>query len=374
MVLLGIAATHSILTLLAVLVWKLRRPPSLPAGPLLGVSVLKPLCGAEPGLYENLRSFCLIAAPRYQIVFGTRDPADPAIAVAEQLQREFPQLDMQIVVSPVQHGSNRKVSNLINMLEKARYEALIIADSDARVGKGYLEAVTGPLLEPSVGLVTTLFRSVPTRGIWPRLGAMYVNDWYMPSVLLAWLFGHREYASGQTMAFRRDTLEAMGGLRCIADHLADDYQLGQQVRRLQQRIVLSPYLPEAVQYDSDREALTEHELRWMSTVRVLAPTSFTFLFLSFTLPLAAVGWALRAPGFATSWATILVGIAVAARLALFVLVRWQDRRLSLRDLWLLPVRDLLLVWIWWRGFFASRLVWRDNKFQIDARGIMRSPS
>jgi ceramide glucosyltransferase len=372
--LLLIAALYSLLTLAASIVWALMPRRRSGGEPLPGVTILKPLCGAEPGLYENLRSFCVLAADPYQVILGLRDPADPALAVAQRLQREFPQLDLQIVVSPLQHGSNRKVSNLINMLGHAKHEVLIIADSDARVAADYLHAVTAPLRDPRVGLVTTLFRSLPVAGVWQRLGAMYVNDWYMPSVLLAWLFGHRSYASGQTMAFRQDTLRAMGGLQAIADHLADDYEFGSQVRALGQRIVLSPYLPEALQYEADSAELFAHELRWMSTLRVLAPTSFAFLFLSFSLPLAALGWLLAAPGFATTLVMSLLATTLLTRLGLFLLLRLQDERLSLQDLWLLPVRDVLLVWVWWRGCFASRLVWRDNHFEIDARGIMRSPS
>jgi ceramide glucosyltransferase len=201
---------------------------------------------------------------------------------------------------------------------------------------------------------------------------MYVNDWYMPSVLLAWLFGHRNYASGQTMGMRRDTLEAIGGLRSIANHLADDYELGQQVRKLGLRLVLSPYIPETVQYDPGAAALIGHELRWMRTIRVLAPASFTFLFLSFTLPLAAVGAALTAAEPTLAWTGLkLFWITLAMRLGLSCIPRLADNRLSFADLWLLPVRDLLLCWVWWRAFFTSRVIWRGSEFVVDAHGVMR---
>lgn len=373
--LIGVATAYSILTLLAVLIWR-RHGGKHPGGAARpAVTLLKPLCGTEPGLYENLRSFCRQDYPEFQIVFGVRERADPAIAIARQLVAEFPHLPIDIVIDPSQHGSNHKVSNLINMVPYAKGEVLIIADSDASVGPDYLNAVTAPLLDPQTGLVTCIYRSVPTTGIWSRLGAMYINDWYMPSVLLAWLFGHRSYASGQTMALRRDTLEAMGGLRTIANHLADDYQLGEQVRRLGLRIELSSYLPETVQHEPAPQALFDHELRWMSTIRVLAPASFPLLFLSFTLPLAFAGWLLTLsdPTLASA-AVALLGITASTRLGLFCIPRLADSRLSFTDLWLIPVRDLLLCWVWWRAFFTSRLVWRGSEFVVDAQGIMRSPS
>src|SRR5450755_4786992 len=134
---LAIAASYAVLALVAVFVWNLRRARkhSLPLPP---VTILKPLCGAEPGLYHNLRSFCQQDYPQYQIVFGVRDLADPALLVVERLVAEFPLISIDVVVNPEQHGSNRKVSNLINMLARARHDVLAMADSDVFVEPDYL--------------------------------------------------------------------------------------------------------------------------------------------------------------------------------------------------------------------------------------------
>jgi ceramide glucosyltransferase len=181
---LGVAASYAVLVLVAALLWRRRASPgNLPALP--PVTVLKPLCAAEPGLYENLRSFCEQDYPEFQIVFGVCDATDPALQVVERLRAEFPSLPIDLVIDPAQHGSNRKVSNLLNMLGSARHDILAMADSDTRVGRDYLASVTAPLRDPEVGLVTCLFHDLPTPQIWSRLGAMYVNEWYMPSVVLA---------------------------------------------------------------------------------------------------------------------------------------------------------------------------------------------
>jgi ceramide glucosyltransferase len=368
-----LAAAYSVVVLLAVVVWRLRPRHRHDAADLPPVTLLKPLCGAEPDLYGNLRSFCLQNYPLFQIVCGAQDPGDPAIGIVRTLQREFPALDIQLVVDDVQHGSNRKVSNLINMLRSARHDILVIADSDTRVGRDYLCSIAPQLLNPRVGLVTCIYRSVPAAGIWSRLGSMYINDWYMPSVLLAWLFGHRGYASGQTMALRRDTLEAMGGLRTVVNHLADDHELGEQVRHLGQRIVLSPYLPETVQQEPTERALLAHETRWMRTVRALAPAGFAFLFISFSLVVQFVALLLLSvdPPLAGRLSVLLI-VTVAARLA----VSWVQRRgqplVPLSDLWLLPLRDVLLCWVWARALFTSHISWRGGQFEVDARGVIRS--
>lgn len=368
---LGIAAGYSVITLLAVAVWGVRR--AAPAGAARPpATVLKPLCGAEPGLYEHLRAFCRQDYPEYQIIFGVRDPADPARWVAERLAAEFPLLSIDIVVNPQQHGNNHKIGNLINMLERARHEVLVMADSDAFVGPDYLATVTAPLLDPKVGLVTCTYRAEPTDKIWSRLGAMYMNEWYLPSVLVAWLFGYQGYVSGQTMCLRRATLEAIGGFRAIANHLADDHRLGELIRGVGQRVVLSPYLVKGVHHEQSFASLTRHEIRWMRTIHVLRPWSFRMIFLSFSFPLAALGLMLTAAGGLHStpvWT--LFGITVMVRLMLYCRHRLTDNPRPLSDLWLLPLRDVLLCWVWFRSFFTSRITWRGAEFDVDADGFMR---
>jgi ceramide glucosyltransferase len=369
-----IAAGYSALTLLAVVVWR-QHKPSNAAMSRPPVTLLKPLCGAEPGLYEHLRAFCLQDYPEYHVIFGVRDPADPARSVAERLAAEFPSLPIEIVVNPQQHGNNHKISNLINMLERARHDLLVMADSDAFVGPDYLATVTAPLLDPQVGLVTCTYRAVPTDKIWSRLGAMYINEWYLPSVLVAWLFGYEGYVSGQTMCLRHGTLRAIGGFRAIADHLADDHRLGELIRGLKLRIVLSPYLVKGVHHEQNLGSLTRHELRWMRTIHVLRPWSFRMIFLSFSFPLAILGAVLAGSGglhFPAVW--MLFGTTAMIRLALHYLYRLTDDPHPFADLWLLPVRDALLCWVWFRSFFTSRITWRGAEFDVDADGFMRKPT
>jgi ceramide glucosyltransferase len=366
---LAAAAGYAVLSLLAVLRWRFHQPAT-PAGPQAPVTVLKPLCGAEPGLYEHLRSFCRQDYAQYQIVFGVHDPADPALAQVQRLVSEFPSLAIDVVINPQQHGSNHKISNLIGMLGCARHDVLVIADSDVFVGPDYLSTVTAPLRDAHVGLVTCLYQDVPTARPWSRLGAMYINEWYMPAVLLAWLFGHQSYVSGQTLCLRRATLEAIGGLPVIVNHLADDHRLGVLVQARGLKIVLSRYMVNAEHHEPDWRALLGHELRWMRTIKVLRPRSFRWIFLSFSLPLAILGLILVAAGLTlTLGAWVFFWSALTARLALHFVHRLRERR-PWSDLWLLPARDLLLCWVWYRSFFSSHVRWRDSDFEVDADGVM----
>jgi ceramide glucosyltransferase len=368
-----VSAGFSSVALLAVVLWRAwfatRRVNLHAQRP---VTVLKPLCGVEPGLYTHLRSFCQQQYPEFQIVFGVRDPADPALHVVARIVAEFPQVVIDVVVDPQLHGDNYKTSNLINMMRRARHDVLVIADSDAIVGPDYLSAVTAPLVEPDVGLVTCIYRGVPTETRWSRLGAMYINDWFMPSVLVAWFFGHRQYASGQTLCLRRDTLQAIGGLQAVANHIADDFRLGEMVREVGQRIVLSGYEVAVEHHEPSAKALLRHELRWMRTLQIVRPGGFRWMFFSFTLPLAMLGLLLALlgmGGFGIAWSLFV--LTAGMRLALHFTQQLHARRPMFSDLWLVPARDLLLCWTWMRSFSTSRITWRGSEFKVDDRGVMR---
>jgi ceramide glucosyltransferase len=335
------------------------------------VTVLKPLCGDEPGLYENLRSFCRQDHPEYQLVFGVPDLTDPALPVVHRLIAEFPLVPIDVVVNPHQHSSNCKVSNLITMIGRARHEILAISDSDTIVGCDYLATVTAPLLDHKVGLVPCLYLGVPTRGIWSRLSSMYVNEWYVPSVLLAWVFGYRGYVSGQTLCLRQDTLKAIGDLRAPASHPAENNRLGNRIRGLSQRIVLSPYMLKVQHNEANLASLTRRDLRWMRALRIGRPLSFPFLFITFSLPLAVVGIALSAAQplhWPTEWA--LFQTTVMARLALHFVNRLLGDKPPVREFWLLPARDLLTCWAWGRSFFTNRVTSLGSDFDVAPDGVM----
>jgi ceramide glucosyltransferase len=364
------AAGYLALAVVAAVATRLRRLPKS-AGLQPPITLLKPLCGAEPGLHDNLRSFCLQNYPQFEIIFGVRDAADPACAVVGRLISEFASLPIRLVVDPTLHGSNRKVSNLVNMLPHAKHELLVMADSDAFVRDDYLAAVAAPLNDDGVGLVTCLYRAMPTGGIWSRLGAMYVNEWYMPLVMLSWLFGYRGYVSGQTLCMRHSTLKAIGGLEALANQLAEDHRLGQLVQGLNLRIELSPYLIDGEHHEPDLRSVAQHELRWMRTIRALRPRSFLGIFLTFSLPLALLGIVLAADTTTTSpvaWGLFAGG--VAARIALHFVHRIKASRSVLSELWLLPLCDLLILWVWLRSLFTSRIAWRNDEFNVDADGVM----
>jgi len=321
------------------------------------VSVLKPLCGNEPGLYDNLRSFCVQSHPSFQLLFGVREPEDAAMAVVRRLQAEFPHVDIELVIDPQVHGANLKVSNLRNMLLHARHDWLVLADSDIGVSSDYLSRVTAPLADPGVGVVTCLYRGVPRIGLWSRLGALFIDDWFAPSVQVSHALGSTRFSFGSTIALRRDSLLAAGGFEALNDVLADDFWLGEFTRLQGLRTVLSNVVVTTDVTDSSLAALWAHELRWMRTIRAAEPAGFALTFVTFTFPVLALGLAL-AP---TKLCLALAVVGATAKLVLHYLQRqWKPEPTPAYEVLLIPLRDSLLFAEWAASHTGSRVLWRNQ--------------
>lgn len=371
------AATYALLTLLAVVLARRRnrRQPPVASGVVTPVSVLKPLRGIEPCLYENLRSFCDQNHPAFEVLFGVRDPKDPAIATVRRLQAEFPAIDIALVVDPRLHGRNYKASNLANLFDHARHPLVVVADSDIGVGRDYLQRVCAPLeaadSSAAVGIVTCLYHGRALAGFWPRLGAMFVDEWFAPSVRLAHLFGSRHFAFGATIALRKQTLQQVGGFQAVANHLADDYRLGELTREAGLRTVLSDYIVSTDVTEGSALPLLQHELRWLRTIRSLNFPGYLFAVASFSLPCAVVG-ALLAQGSAASFALLVLVGGCRAGLHFAVAERHSyGFRQSLYTLALVPLRDTLNVVMWAIGLLGRRVDWAGQRLQFDANGLFR---
>ena len=209
------------------------------------ISILKPLKGTDPEIYESFRSHCLQDYPEYEIIFGVSDPNDPAIESVKKLQREFPDRRIQLLVCSKILGANVKVSNLAQMLAEARYDWLIVNDSDIRVEPDYLRRVTAPLADPRVGMVTCLYRGVAAAMLGSHLEGLGISTDFCPSVLVArQLEGGIRFGLGSTLAFRRAELEKIGGFTSFVDYLADDYELGKRIAGLGLTVKLSDVVVE----------------------------------------------------------------------------------------------------------------------------------
>src|SRR5713101_7592651 len=249
------------------------------------VSILKPLKGTDPEMYESFRSQCLQDYPEYEIIFGVSDPRDPAAELVERLKKEFPQRSIRLMVCPMNLGTNTKVSNLAQMLAVARYEYLIVNDSDIRVEPDYLRRVVAPLADPKVGMVTCLYRSVAGPTLGSRLESIGISTDFSAGVLAArQLERGIRFGLGSTLAFRRRDLEAIGGFEALADYLADDYELGRRIAEHNLKVALSESVVETYLPPYNLSGFFSHQLRWARTIRTSRPGGYAGLLFTFTLP------------------------------------------------------------------------------------------
>ncbi len=346
--------------------WRRRRMPQTTRFP--PVTILKPLCGLEPRLYENLRSFCTQDYPDYQILFGVRDRDDPAIPVVQRLIDEHPRHDLTLIVDERVIGTNYKVSNLANMLPAARHDCLVIADSDIAVGPDYLRCLVPPLEDPTVGVVTCLYRGRAHGPVWSYLGTQFINEWFLPSVLVAAATGSRDFSFGSTLALRRAVLEDMGGFIALASHLADDYMLGALTRRLGKRTVLSPYLVETLVYEPRAADLVRHELRWARTIRLVQPWGYAGSGITHTFPVCLAGGALI---HTMPWGLIPPLLALVLRLVLHYSARKGLQLTDPAPVWLVPWRDILSFGIWLWSYVGRRVTWRQKELSVQADGRIK---
>ena len=359
--------------------WRFRTPRPVQPKSLPPVSVLKPLCGLEPGLIENLRSFCEQSHTTYELLFGARDANDPALEVARKVAAEYPHLDIRIIPGATRLGENRKVNTLVHLAPHARYDMIVVADSDIRVGPEYLRRVVEPLTDPSVGIVSCSYRGRPAGGLWSELGALAIDEGFIPSVLVANALGSNAYCSGTTMALRREVLTAVGGFEVLAPLLADDYELGLRVRQLGLRCVIPRYEVMATVNEPTLTDLIRHELRWMRTIRTVTPLGHAMSFLTYVVPLTLLASA--AFDFAR-WSLILPALAVLLRVTLHYVVSrpaaWDPDRVGAKMarpwylVWLVPARDIMSFAMWVMSYMSRRVTWRGTELWVRPDGVLRT--
>jgi ceramide glucosyltransferase len=364
-VLAGAGCLHALAA--AALVGRFRRDdaPALRSTP--SVTILKPVHGAEAGLYDNLRSFCeQDYAGEVQVLFGVHDAADAAVPVVRRLIADHPGRDLALCVTADRRGPNPKIANLMGMESRIAHDVVVIADSDIAVPRDYLGRTVAELERSGVGLVTYLYRGDVRGGVWARLAAMAIDYHFLPNVLVGLAAGLARPCFGATIAMQRRTLAAIGGFHAFLAHRADDNAIGEAVRRAGLRVAIPPLVVSHTCAERDAGELLRHELRWARTLRAADPLGYTGLVLTHPLPFALAG--------ALAWphphvATAFVASAMLCRLAL----QWQvDRTLRVRSTsaWLGPVRDLLSFGVLLASFFVGVVNWRGRRYKVRADGTL----
>ena len=343
-----------------------RRIPLPPFSP--GVSILKSLKGLDPGMLDAFRTHCRQQyAGEYEILFGVSSFDDPAVNAVQKLKAEFPHVAIGLIECPERLGTNGKVSTLFQLAIHARYDYLLINDSDITVSPKYIERVMACFETQNgapVGMVTALYRGRVHGTLGSRLESLGIATDFMPGVLLSRMIeGGLKYGLGSTLAVRRDALEKSGGLLALVDQLADDHDMGERVFNAGYRIALCSEVVETAIPAYNWRGFVDHQLRWARTVRDASPAGYIGLI--FTHGLAWAFLNLIASGLSplSIW---LFALSFFLRLAQAMAIGAEvlgDHQV-LTSLWLLPFRDLIHMGIWIAGFAGHTIVWRGEEFLL----------
>jgi len=367
LVLVAIATLSLLVTLLshasAHLLLSRRKPHgrSTPA-----VSILKPLKGLDEGLHENLTSLAHQEYPKFELLFGAEDPDDPALLIAEQVRRENPGVAISIWVCAAQRGLNPKVSNLSQLAERALHPVLLISDSNVRVGSGYLRDTADELADPRVGLVTNMLVGIGERSLAARLENLHLNTWVIAATSLPRVLAGRACVIGKSMLFRKVDLELLGGFAGVRDVLAEDYVLGRKFELAGFKVALSTHLVPTVNEEWTLTRLLNRHLRWGQMRRRVAPAAFLGEALLNPLPLVAAAAAVDHTCLGAAAACTLVKLSCDALLH----SRVRGRFPTLLELFLLPLKDLLMATLWLVAGFRRKLSWRGNELFLSAGSVL----
>ena len=328
------------------------------------VTVLKPLHGAEPDLADRLAAFCRqhYAGP-VQVVCGAQGDLAPATDAVRNVNAEFPDA-IELVADQRSHGTNGKVSNLVNMLPRARYDTIVLSDSDIVVERDYLRRIVALLAEPDVGAVTCLYHGIGGAGLWSRISALATNAHFLPQAITALGLRLGKPCCGATIALRRSMLDRIGGFAAFADVLADDYAIGAAVRSAGYEVKAAPFLVGHRCFEGSLREFMRHQIRVARTIRSIDPIGYAGTILTHPLPLALLG---MLSGGTT--AVLLMLAAVASRVTL---CRCVERRFALprQNYWLIPLQDVIVFGVYVASFFGATVHWQGVDFRVAADGTL----
>lgn len=391
---------YALLTLSAARLWhRARRPLNPDWTP--GVTILKPVRGADAEAYDNFVSFCRqdYPADRFQLLFGALDADDTALVLACRLKAEFPHLDIEIAGGSPESllGHNRKVSNMARMLPHARHDLLVLCDSDMRVQPDYLRRIVAPFDPeyaanateapasgspdrhptpdtphpvPPVGLVTCPYRGHHALSFAAKLEALGIGADFIPSAFVSRMLEGVGFAFGSTIALPRSVLDRIGGFEAIADELADDFRLGQGAAQNGYQVVLSDYVVDDVLGREKLGAMWTRRLRWARTVRACRPAGYAGSFVTHGTVLALLF--LAATRFSVAgWLVLGAVLAVRMAVAGWIGLRYTEDADLIRSLPLLPVSDLLSFALYVASYCGRHILWRGERFRLLPGGRIR---
>lgn len=345
-------------------------PPPLPKPPPR-IAVLKPLSGLTPILLDNLASYVESGYPRADFFFAVPSYEDRAAEAPVALRSRYPYASITMMIGDEAGVTNRKIAKVIRMADRAdRAEAFVLSDADISVERGHLERLVSELFsDERVGLVTCAYRARPCGSFASRLAALFVNTDFAPMVILASAIEPLRYAFGATIAVRRSALQSAGGLRPLGDKLADDFELGRAVAEAGWELRLSRSIVTSASEERNFREFWGRKLRWARTYRTVRPLSLL------TILINGPFWAavMLAASHGRPAALVACAAVITARVASSAVIVSRTLKLPemVRDVWLVPLKDLVMAAIWAVSLIGNEVAWGGRRFVISRDGVMR---
>lgn len=327
-----------------------------------GISLLKPLCGAEPELEECLETFFLQEYPDFELLFAMRTTSDPALAVVERLKAKYPEVPANIILTGEPPYANAKVFSLDLMAQAATKAILVITDSDTSVDSQYLSAMAHAFESENVGAVTNLYRGVGSGDLWSEMEAIGMSTEFMAGVVVAERLEGMKFTLGPSMAITQEALSAIGGFAAMKDYLADDFVLGNWTDAAGWGVALSPYV---VNHHASTQGFVKtfkHRLRWNRSTRFSRPSGYFGQGFTYGLAWTLILFA----AYPSAWTGTFLGLVLSVRLTLAAvlgsfLLKAQG---LLRGFWMIPLQDVISFASWLGGFTGREIVWRGERYRL----------
>jgi ceramide glucosyltransferase len=338
------------------------------------VTVLKPVHGLEKNQRENLRSTCIQDYPQFQVVFSVQDSDDAAIPLLKEIQKEFGPSRVTVAIEDCRAGTNGKINNMIGGLRHARYDLLVISDSDVLLRPDYLKTIVAPLSNPEVGCACTLYKAAGAKTWFEKMELLTLNADFMANVLFAHTSGASKFCLGASAALHRSTLAEVGGLEGLSDYLVEDYEMGRRIGLLGKKIAIVPYFVDTIVDLKSPRQWWDHQVYWDQNTRAARPIAFFATALIRSVPFALLYAATRL-GDMIGLSVVAAAIILRTGSAAIVLGLGLRDREGLRSLGLLIFRDLSSLVTWILAFTKRTTIWRGTSFVLtrDGRLIAQGP-
>ncbi|MBI4595554.1 MAG: bacteriohopanetetrol glucosamine biosynthesis glycosyltransferase HpnI [Candidatus Tectomicrobia bacterium] len=346
---------------------KLASPPDNSPVKWPSVTILKPVCGLEKNQEVNLRSACQQDYPEFQVVFSVQDFNDPVIPLLKKIQGEFGPEKVTVAIENRQAGPNGKINNLLGGILHACHNTLVISDSDIYLKPDYLKTIIGPLTDPEVVCVCTLYKATQAHTWFEKMEQLTFNADFMANIIFAYVTGASNFCLGASIALRRSTLEEIGGLESLAGYLVEDYEMGRRIWSSGKKMVVLPYFVETVVDLKDPSQWWTHQIYWDQNTRAARPLGFFSSIVTRSIPFALMYAAIR---LADPLGLSILGATLGLRLltsAAVLRLGIQDTE-SLKNLAFLPLRDLAALVTWFLAFTKKTVIWRGSEFVLTHNG------